>query len=337
MMDAPQSDGLVPRSTQEILTQTFRTYTDNLAAYLSASATVIIPLAIIGFVIGEIFIDDAVVATINEQTGEVTDFEVNAEAFGAVFGAAFLLGIVTLIIQQIFLNGVFTFIASEDLLGRQITPVQAFASIKDRFATLGLGLVMVYAILISITFALAFVFFLCGLGIGVIIFLGVTLFSFLVPTIILENVSAGQGLRRSFALAKARFWPVFWVTAAVIIINSLLQILFSFNIFGLGDSALAQTIIGATYNLIVAPIMPIALTLTYYDTRIRMEGLDMGLAAVDSPTPRPADVPSTDLEVAFTRQDVSIIVVLSVGAIVLVLGLSVLFGTFSSTVVTTTP
>ena len=330
------NDGLVPRSVGEILSLTFRTYADNLTAFLSASAAVIVPLAIIGFVAGELFVDDAVIATVNEQTGEITDF--NFDSFGAVFGIAFIVAIATLIIQQIILNGVFTFIASEDLLGRQITPVQAFGAISHRFVTLGVGLLMVYAILILVSFGLAFTFFLCGLGIGLIVFLGVNLFSFLVPTIILENVQAAQGLRRSFALAKARFWPVFWLTIAVVIITSLVQLVFSLNILGIADSLLAQTIIGAVYNIIVAPVMPIALTLMYYDTRIRLEGLDMGLAAVDSPTPRPADVPSSDLDVQFRRDDFVTIVVLSVGMLIFLFVITAILGSFvTTTMPVTTP
>jgi len=336
--DYTQADGLIPRSIQEILALTFRIYSENVVAFLTASAIVIIPLAVVTFALSEILIDETVENTINasidEDTGEITDLEFNADVFGSVFGAAFIMSIATLLIQQVFLNGVFTYLTSESLLGRQITPTEAFQAITPRFATLGIGLLMVYGILVAVSFGLAFTFFLCGLGIGLIVYLGVNLFSFLVPTIILENVSAGRGLRRSFALAKARFWPVLWLTVAVTIITALVQLLFSI-VPNLGDSALMQTIISSGYTVVVAPIMPIALTLMYYDTRIRLEGLDMGMAAVESDTPRPADVPSSELNIQFARDDFTTVLTLSIGLIVFVVLLSLLFGGFTTAVVST--
>jgi hypothetical protein len=73
-------------------------------------------------------------------------------------------------------------------------------------------------------------------------------------------------------------------------------------------------------GLFTAPIFPIAQTLLYYDSRIRLEGLDIAFQSLEKSEPRPSDVPSPAPSGGFLNgRDVANLVILSVGTIVLTL------------------
>ena len=59
------------------------------------------------------------------------------------------------------------------------------------------------------------------------------------------------------------------------------------------------------------------MTLLYYDIRSREEGMDLALAALDKPDPRPADLSSPDAGPVITGKDLVNIIILTVCAVVL--------------------
>ena len=91
------------------------------------------------------------------------------------------------------------------------------------------------------------------------------------------------------------------VLAAIYIISLVLNIALSsvIRLLGistvgdpLGGAQLINTLASAIINVLILPLFPISMTLLYYDTRTRVEGLDLALAALDKPDPRPADIAS---------------------------------------------
>ncbi|HVU14348.1 MAG TPA: hypothetical protein VHD90_23885, partial [Phototrophicaceae bacterium] len=83
-------------------------------------------------------------------------------------------------------------------------------------------------------------------------------------------------------------------------------------------NTLATTVVG----IFITPLLPIAMTLLYYDIRTRVEGLDLALAALDKPDARPSDLQSPSAGPLLTSRDlVNMIVIGVVGAaLVLVAG-----------------
>src|SRR5260221_1251460 len=55
--------------------------------------------------------------------------------------------------------------------------------------------------------------------------------------------------------------------------------------------------------MFLAPILPIAYTLMYYDTRVREEGLDIALKSVAVPDASPGDVPTPPPGPFMVRKD----------------------------------
>jgi hypothetical protein len=64
-----------------------------------------------------------------------------------------------------------------------------------------------------------------------------------------------------------------------------------------------QIVLQAIVSIFLAPVLPVALTLMYYDTRVRVEGLDIALQSVGKPDPRPADVMSPPAHGFMTGRD----------------------------------
>jgi hypothetical protein len=156
-----------------------------------------------------------------------------------------------------------------------------------------------------------------------------------VPVIMLEKVGVLLGIRRAFYLGKVRFWRVFGFFIGVTFIVRLIQLTLgviavlivgtSFSpssmFFPTSPEATALgTALSTIISILTAPILPIGFTLMYYDTRIRVEGLDIILQAVDSPEPHPREVASPVPPSLFNRQDALNIVLLVVGSFAICCG-----------------
>jgi hypothetical protein len=130
-----------------------------------------------------------------------------------------------------------------------------------------------------------------------------------VPVKSLEGTTVGRSLRRSWTLSRGSRWRIISVRLALVLTGWLanLSILFVLNLvsrcimIGFGVCHYYRNIytgIGylsaGTASTLVGPILPIVLTLIYYDQRIRLEGYDiermMEAAGLNAPvTPASGD------------------------------------------------
>ncbi|MCC7449925.1 MAG: hypothetical protein IT324_21070 [Anaerolineae bacterium] len=198
-------------------------------------------------------------------------------------------------------------------MGRRATIGEAFKAVRSRLVGVGLGLVVFYIIIGGAFLVLAFTLFVCGLGIGVLAYLGVTLYAFLTPVLILERTSIMDGLGRAWMLGKARVWPVAGLMFVIILISGVLNLALTLTIqlitqgnvasVSFGASQALEIVLQSIISIFLAPVLPVALTLMYYDTRVRVEGLDIALQAVGKSDPRPADVLSPPAHGFLTGRD----------------------------------
>jgi hypothetical protein len=299
---------LRPFTVPQLLDRTFRIYRDNFLPFFLLVAVVTVPLTIFEL-LGTNWITDQVArSTYGTSSSIRSDPRLASSIFGNATNIILLtVGISAIVglIQGILINGVLTYVTSERHLGRRATLGEAFRAVRGRLVQLGIGLI-VFDILIGLVIAaLTVVFFACGLGIGAVVYLGIALYAFLTPVLILERTSLGLGLKRAWVLGKARIWPVTGLIVAVSVITFIISfgLTLSQQLVAnptLGSTAtysttstlqlVVQTIIG----IFVAPVLPIGLTLMYYDTRVRLEGLDIALSSVGTPEPRPSDVASPE-------------------------------------------
>jgi hypothetical protein len=151
-------------------------------------------------------------------------------------------------------------------------------------------------ILILTAILLTFVLFLCGLGIGLIAYISIALGSLVVPVFVLERTGIGLGLRRSWNLAKRRFWMLFGIVALTTIVSFLSGLFVGL----VAQNSLPLNIIfQSLVNIALVPLVPIANTLVYYDARVRYEDLEGALNSIEKPDARPADIDSPSYSGSF--------------------------------------
>jgi len=117
-----------------------------------------------------------------------------------------------------------------------------------------------------------------------------------VAAMMAEDIGPIRGLGRSWNLVSGSWWRTF----GILLIVGILQTIISYGLFILfgviaalfstGDFQAAVVQVGGTLlTALVSPITTIAITLLYFDLRVRKEGLDLDqLAQQTSPGPAPA-------------------------------------------------
>jgi hypothetical protein len=103
--------------------------------------------------------------------------------------------------------------------------------------------------------------------------------------IVVEGLGSAAGLRRSWRLTRGFFWRTFAILLVVFIlqtvVGSVLQIPVGLLLSGArtGTQQLVSQGISAVTSVVVSPLSLIALTLVYYDLRIRKEAFDIEMLA----------------------------------------------------------
>lgn len=190
-------------------------------------------------------------------------------------------------------TGALVVVASQVILGDVPSVKLALrATLRRYFALFGtailIGLVggLAGIILMGISFVLPVPFLILPLSIGTVVLLGL-FYSFTSQAILLEEYGGGgEAMGRSIDLVRARFWPVLgfflllWV--GTLLLSFGLNLLVELPATLLRAAGLPATLIhpissllGALPATLVAPLMALGQTLLYYDTRIRLEGLDL--------------------------------------------------------------
>lgn len=311
---------LAPSTILELLDRTFRIYRDNFLAFIGLVAAVTIPITLLSTLTTSNYLD---------ELNRASFFGRPSASSGSTI-LVLVVTLITLIVQGVILNGTLTYMASESYLGRRVTIAQAFTAATPRFWPLGIGLVLFYVIVFGLALLVG-VLTLCVIGIfglGAVVYFAVAIYAMLVPVLVLENVSASFGINRAWWLGKSRFWFVagllfaIWLIAAVVgLAFGVVQQFFVQQLMNSRSSAGAEIVIlffQIVVGLFTAPIYPIAQTLLYYDSRIRLEGLDIAFQALEKPELRPSDVPSPAPTGSFmTGRDVVNVAIICVGVLVL--------------------
>lgn len=310
----------------ELLDRTFRIYRENFATLIGLVALVTIPLSIIQLVL------------VIPSLSAVSDFSTfgstaTTSQLSSTVCMAYLLQLVIGLLQFVLIYAPITYIASESQMGRKVSIGEAFSATRPRFASLAFGVILL-AVVVGISFGLvAFIGAICFpvlAALGIISYIGITTYSLIAPVLVLENVSTSFGLNRSWALGKARFWMLLAVWASIGLISFIIALAFTaaalWVIYQVVPPTtpfltrqVIETILTTFISLFTVPLLPIGLTLYYYDTRTRLEGLDIALQALGNPNARPWDVVSPSGGAGLNSKDWVNIIILTVGAVVITL------------------
>jgi len=271
-------------STGMILDRSFRLYLDNFTLMIALSAILNIPLLVISLVFNASNIDPA---TLNSATVATILIGGLLSILALLIIGPMIAGATTMAISDIYLGNIATAGAvlsagwrkAWTLLKTQLIVGLMFAGL---FIATGIVLGIVTGILLSLGIP--------RVAIGVVIFLGFVAaiasfvpifisYSLIAPVVMIEGSKNGRVIRqRSWALVKGNRGKVFLIFLVIVVIQVLVQIGIGFVSvlgFGPGNGSIIPSILENLVSLLLTPISAIAVTLLYYDFRIRKEGFDL--------------------------------------------------------------
>jgi hypothetical protein len=308
----------------ELLDRTFRIYRENFLTLIGLAALVTIPLTVIDLIVSLPVLGSTTNFSTFGQRGMSPELTSALCMFYLVSGVIGLL-------QFVLINAPITYIASENQLGRRVSIGQAFSATRSRFSNVTFGIILLGVVIFAFAIAVALVGVICPpvfATIGVVVYIYLSTYAFLAPVLVLEDVGTSFGINRAWSLGKARFWMIVGVWAALTVISLVITVAFTAaaewiilqvlpRTVSLTTTQVINTVLTTIVGLFIVPLLPIALTLLYYDTRTRYEGLDIALQALGRPDARPRDVASPPGGAGLNSKDWVNIAILTVGSLVI--------------------
>lgn len=233
--------------------------------------------------------------------GATLSFTDPTDPFAGMSGSALALAgfamLVTTLVGPLVTAAV-TVIAVQRERGGEMSWQDAYRVAVGRFGTILLATLLLFVATLAAVIVIALPAVAIGaanVGVGVLVGLVlllptlaaiIVLFYLIVPVILLEDVTATEAVRRSFALLRRRFWPTVGtvVVAGILIgiIGAVVSIAFSAVSVIAGPAAFLLQALGSTASsLVTVPLTANVALLIYLDARIRHEGLDIEVLTAD--------------------------------------------------------
>ncbi len=284
---------LRPMSTSQVLDRTFFLYRRNF--WLFAGIGMLPP----AFVLVAQLIALTIPKGANNLAGSVAGI--------ATIGVGVIVGVVVYLIGYALATGASVYAVSNAHLGKTTTISQSYRSVSDRVAAIigtsicmGLVIGVVIAGAVGATALLSNALAKAMGGISAVIIIPVWVveivflmrfvlrYSLAIPACVLEKLGPVESLKRSFALARGTEGRVFLVYLLFGIIIFVLSLVFSIPVFvGIGVATtkgalpiqyqIAQLFASFLASTLSGPVSIIAISLVYYDQRVRKEAFDLTL------------------------------------------------------------
>jgi hypothetical protein len=291
-MTATTAPHLRPLGIGELLDQAVRLYRRNFLTFIGIIATVQIPITALQLVTSLI-----TVTGMNQLQNPTRPPADPMEMFGPAYflgiGGSILVAIISFVLVQGLATAALTRAVAGSYLGESVGILEAYEKIGRSWLSL-LGALLLAGILglgLLIWFMIPCVGWLTGLGL--LAFFGMVIVPLIAPIIVLEKQMASQSIRRAWDLARRRFWWtlgfvfILFIFAQLVITGPVTLIGIAFQMVAGGplDLSMMETIIQTviqslvqlTFSVIYLPLQLTAITLMYFDLRIRTEGFDLAL------------------------------------------------------------
>lgn len=291
-MTTSLSPVLRPLTLGEILDQAIRLYRNNFANFIGILAIPYIPLIILQ------------TGTSYLMTSSLVAFDPNGSTSPSLFGPSYWLGalgtLITYFLQFIFIQGVataaLTRAVADNYIGNRTDIFGAYRALGGSWFRLLLTILL--AFLLGLVLIVWMLLPCVGwfTGPGILLFLFVIIVPLIAPVIVLERHGAWDSLRRAWTLSRSRFWWmlgfafILYLFSQIVISGPtalagfLLQILlpssassFSYPLL----STILQSLVTMVFSLLYLPLQLTAITVVYFDLRIRSEGLDLALQTAE--------------------------------------------------------
>jgi MFS family permease len=316
----------------EILDRTFRLYRQNFALFIGIAALIVIPFTVV-----QQFITQSIPANV--------DYPYRTNAVSDALCGSVLITLILTVTQSVLTIGSLTSAASEAYMGHRLTIREAFDGAFKRFGALLLGLFAIYAILVAFLIFAGVTAATCvpglAFGIALVVFVAMTTYSLMGPVLTLENVGPFLGINRAWSLGKARFWTAIGLMLILTIIAWVLALAFGTLIGWIGTGMRPSDLQGllfatnAVLSVFLTPLVPIAQTIFYYDTRNRLEGLDFALQSLNRPDARPFDLEAPRPQSSLTSRDLINIAILTVAGLIVAVAANTLLKSLFDTILRT--
>jgi hypothetical protein len=336
---------LRPLGLGELLDQAIRLYRRNFLRFIGIVAVILIPLTLlqIGYLL--IFVD------VTEPQAEAEVLPSLLSLFSPAFyvRGSILLGIFGYVLIKSVSAATLTYAIAASYLGQEIGILEAYSKIGRSWVSLlgVLFLAIIFStILILFCWILSCVVCLVGIiGLPVLAFVWMVMLPIIGPIIVLEKQSAMRAIGRAWNLVGRRFW---WVIGFALILAIFAQIIitgpiallswgFQLMVGNMSDLSTTQTVMQTVVqsllqlmsSLIYLPLQLTAMTLVYFDLRIRTEGFDLVLLA-ESLLGRQTEVTQLVAQAPQSSQGGSVTLAqigyFSLGLVGTVIGISFIFG-----------
>ena len=291
---------LRPLGLGQLLDQAIRLYRQNFFKFIGIIAIVQIPLGLLQLGTSLLTLDGIARLDDLDQLSSLQDIP----GLTTGIGGSVLVAILGFVLLGVVATAAMTRAVAGSYLGEEVTIADAYRAVGQSWLSLlgALLLASLMGIALFLWFLVPCVGWLTGLG--MITFFGMVIFPLIAPIIVLEKQKASRAVRRAWDLARRRFW---WVLGFVLLLTIFAQVIITgpvllvSAIFGLvfGEAifepsftqsitqTIFQSLIQVVSSLIYLPLQLTAITLMYFDLRIRIEGFDLTLLAESVNEARP--------------------------------------------------
>jgi len=333
-----------PLSLGELLDQAFRLYRKNFLTLVGIIAIPYIPLGLLQALAGYVM-----TSSLSDSLG-VTDpssLLVNSNYWLGVLGTYGVL-----FVQFILVNGVATAALTRAVADTYVVKPVDIAGAYKQLGNSWLRLIgaMLVTGLIIVAAVVWFIIPCVGwfTGLGILYFLSAVVSRLIVPIVVLEKRGGFDAFRRAWDMGRIRFW---WMLGFTFVLGLLGQLIVTVPVylimfgvqFVLGSqldpiqTSTYQTVLTSLTTvftgILYLPLVLTAMTVVYFDLRVRSEGLDLALQAASQTDPEANIVslaettPAAPLANFITNTDVAYFVLLSfifglVYALFVVLGMA---------------
>ena len=287
---------LRPLTLGEILDRAVRLYRRNFINFIGIIALVQVPLSIIQLLVN-VYNTNNAVSTPTQFTSTQDYLESMANSgYLDRFGIQLLLMLISFILVQGVATAALTRAVADNYLGRKTDMIEAYQRVGGAWARLiGVIILMVFVyIALSIWLIIPCIGWISGPGI--LVYVAGVIGPLIAPVVVLENLGAGA-IRRAWELVRRRFWWTLGFMVILFLFNQLIvagpsTLINLFLTYALKDqslenyvivSTLAQSLVSLATSLFYLPLQLAAVTLMYFDLRVRTEGFDLAILAAAVP------------------------------------------------------
>lgn len=287
---------LRPLSIAELFDRSFRLYRKHFGTFLGIMLLTQVPIYLFGLALGALNDTNPNLNSATSLPELLMTTAVISAGIAAIVG-----GVLSLIFTQVGAAAL-TRAISDSYLGQSIGFWEAFQRIGSTWLTLIFASIVASLIVLGLAIPIGLMFLIPCIGplvgfVGfvAIIAIGNVLVSLIPPVVVLEKKGTMASIKRAWELAKLRFWWAFGYLfllglLALLVISgpvALVQFLLE-TMIGNTSTFFQSIVLDTASSLLSAVFMPIriaAITLMYFDLRIRFEGFDlMVLAAANDTT-----------------------------------------------------